>query len=171
MGEGVRVRVGAVVQTTWMRFSTPVLDHVCDLEVQAGEPVVVGSVASGVRRIVPVIGGIVSGPLIEGTIIGHGSDWQTVLADGSADIDARYLLRTNDGADIELTDRGVRTGPPDVLRRLAAGEPVDPSEYRMRTSIRLVSADERYRWVNHTIFIGSGGRLPSGVVVSVFAVR
>ncbi|MFZ8998133.1 MAG: DUF3237 domain-containing protein [Ilumatobacteraceae bacterium] len=154
-----------------MRLPIPVLDHVCDLAVRAGDPVVVGPVPTGIRRVIPVVGGTMSGPLLDGLIVGHGADWQTVRNDGSVVIDARYLLRTTDGADIEMTDRGFRHGPPDVMKRLAAGDPVDPSEYTMRTSIRLETADERYGWVNHTTFVGTGGRLPEGVVVSVFAVR
>lgn len=154
-----------------MRFPTPVLDHVCDLAIQAGEPVVIGPIPTGIRRVVPVVGGTMTGPLLDGIVLGHGADSQTIRDDGTVVIDARYLLRTTDGADIEITDRGFRHGSPDVMRRLASGEPVDPSEYVMRTSIRLETADERYGWVNHTTFIGSGGRLPSGVVVSVFAVR
>jgi hypothetical protein len=156
---------------TSMRFPTPALEHVCDLAVRAGDPVVVGPTTAGIRRVVPIIGGTITGPLLTGAILGHGSDWQTVLADGAVEIDARYLVRTDDGADIELTDRGVRHGPPEVMRRLAAGAPVDPAEYTMRTAIRLATSDDRYRWLNTTVFVGTGGRLPGGVEISVFAVR
>lgn len=56
---------------------------------------------------------------------------------------------------------GWRTGPPDVLTRLldpVEGDKVDPGEYRFRIFVRFETGDERYRWVNEGMWIGSGIR-------------
>ena len=153
-----------------MTLPPPSLDHVCDLAIEPGEVRTLGDVRTGTRRIIPIVGGAVSGPRLSGRIVGPGADWQTVLVDGAADLDARYQLETEDGALIEIVDRGVRRGPAEVMQRLAAGETVDPDEYYMRGAIRMETGDERYRWVNATLFVGTGARTPTGVSISVYAV-
>lgn len=109
----------------------------------------------------------------DGTVIlepGLGADWQTIFADTSADMDTRYAFETDDGALIEVINRGVRHGSPEVIARIAAGEDVDPSEYYMRTHARLETGDPRYEWVNRMLFIGSGGRYASQVRISLFSI-
>lgn len=148
----------------------PELRHFCDLEVQLGPVREMGEGRNGTRRIIPIIGGSVSGN-ISGKVLDLGADWQTTLADGSTDIDTRYAVQTDDGAVIEIVNKGVRHGPPEVLGALARGEDVDPALYYFRTSARLETGDERFTWVNRTIFVGTGRRLASAVQVSLFAVN
>lgn len=149
----------------------PTLEHVCNLTVSAGTPAVPGETGAGVRRVIPIAGGTFAGPLLNGRVVGAGADWQTVRPDGLVELDARYLLETDDGAIIELQDRGLRHGPPEVMARLAAGEVVAADEYTMRSAIRLVTGDDRYRWLNATVFVGAGARTAGGVVISIHAVR
>ena len=125
---------------------------------------------AGQRRIIPITGGRVTGRLT-GTILTLGADWQTIFADGAADIDTRYAMETHDGALIEIVNKGVRHGPPEVMARLARGEAVDPAEYYFRTTARLESGDPRYAWVNHLILVGRGARGASGVEMQLFAVE
>jgi hypothetical protein len=80
------------------------------------------------------------------------------------------MLRTDDGAAIYMPYRGVRNGPEPVLRRLAAGEPVDPAEYYFRTIIRFETGDARYDWLNDLVAVSVGNRQPSGPIYRVFAV-
>jgi len=151
-------------------MTLPELSHFCDLEVDLGPIRELGSGRNGVRRIIPIVGGTVSGK-VSGTILNLGADWQTVLADGSSNIDTRYAFQTADGAVIEVVNKGVRHGPAEVLSALARGEEVDPALYYFRTSARLETGDQRYIWVNRTIFVGTGRRLASAVQVSLFAVN
>ena len=44
----------------------------------------------GRRRIIPIVGGRVTGPDISGRILNLGADWQTIFADGTAELDTRY---------------------------------------------------------------------------------
>ena len=148
---------------------TPQLSHFCDLEVELGPVRELGQGRAGARRIIPIVGGRVSGQ-VSGTVLDMGADWQTILADGSADIDTRYAFETDDGAVIEIINKGVRHGPPDVLQALARGEDIDPTLYYFRTAARLETGDPRYVWVNNTLFVGTGRRLASAVLVSLFRV-
>ena len=52
--------------------------------------------------------------------------------DGVLEIDAHYLLRTDADEPIEVRSIGLRKASPEVAARIAAGEPVDPSEYYFR---------------------------------------
>ena len=94
-----------------------------------GEPLELGHTPWGRRRVIPIVGGEFDGPRLSATILVGGADWQVIHEDGMAAIDTRYTLQTHDEALISVATRGVRHGPPDVLRRLADGQPVDPAEY------------------------------------------
>ena len=150
-------------------MTTPKLSHFCDLAVDLGPIMEMGPGRAGQRRIIPIIGGTVTGR-VSGKILNLGADWQTIFADGTADLDTRYGFETDDGALIEVINRGVRHGPPEVVARIAAGEDVDPSEYYMRTHARLETGDARYDWINRTLFIGTGGRYANQVRIALYAI-
>ena len=149
----------------------PHLRPVCTLKVELGPIIEMGQGRAGKRRIIPIIGGTVEGPELSGTILNVGADWQTIFADGSANLDTRYAFETHDGAVIEVVNLGFRHGPPEVLERLAKGEEVSADSYYMRTSARFETGDSRYQWVNKSIFIGTGMRKASAVEVAMFAVE
>ena len=151
------------------RIAPPGLTHVCDLEVSLGPLREMGAGRAGRRRIIPIVGGRVSGPRLNGTILNLGADWQTIFADGVAELDTRYGFETEDGATIEIRNYGFRHGPAEVIAAVARGEDVDPATYYMRTHARLETGDPRYAWVNRTLFVGSGARLKGQVIVSLFA--
>ena len=99
-------------------IAEPGLDFFCNLQVQLGAPIEMGATSAGRRRIIPIIGGTVSGPHFEGRILNLGADWQTQFHGGTAHLDTRYALETLDGATIEIINRGFRHGPPDVIAAL-----------------------------------------------------
>jgi hypothetical protein len=77
--------------------------------------------------------------------------------------DAIYALETDDGVVIQIRNRGLRHGPPEVMQRLAAGDAVDPAEYYFRTVPEFIAPKGRYEWMNRSIFICSGARFPLGI--------
>ncbi len=149
---------------------TPELRHLCDLTVELGAPMELGTSGRGVRRIIPIVGGEVVGDRLRGRILDLGADWQTILGDGTAELDTRYGIRTHDGALIDIRNFGYRHGPKEVLEALARGDDVDPSSYYMRTHPRFETGDPRYAWLNRTICVGTGSRQKSRVLVTVFEV-
>ena len=150
-------------------MDAPDLRHVCTLFVELDPIREMGQGPAGQRRIIPIVGGRVEGEL-SGSILNVGADWQTVYADGTAWLDTRYAFETDDGAVIEIVNRGYRHGPPEVMARLASGEEVDPDEYYMRTAAFLETGVPRYAWVNRTVFVGTGARRDSAVEMALFAV-
>ncbi|MBF9044360.1 DUF3237 family protein [Rhodobacterales bacterium HKCCE4037] len=154
-----------------MTLETPALRHFCDLNVELGPIREMGPGRAGQRRIIPIIGGRVEGPEISGQVLNLGADWQTIFADGLAELDTRYAIETDDGAIIEVLNYGLRHGPAEVLADVAAGKDVPPDAYYMRTHARLETGDARYAWVNRTLFVGTGARFASAVKVSLFALE
>ena len=62
----------------------PELEFVAHVNVELGEPLELGSVLIGQRRVIPITGGSISGPLLNAEILDGGADWQIVSADGTA---------------------------------------------------------------------------------------
>ncbi len=150
---------------------TPSLEYVCDLKVELDHIREMGIGRAGQRRIIPIVGGKVTGPHINGCVLHVGADWQTVFKDGLAELDTRYAIETDDGATIEVLNYGYRHGPASVLQAIAKGETIDPREYYMRTHARLETGSEHYGWVNNTLFIGVGARQQQSVSLKFYAIR
>jgi hypothetical protein len=130
-----------------------------------------GETPRGRRRVIAITGGGFRGDKLAGRVLPGGADWQVVRADGVAELDARYTLETDDGALIYVRNFGYRHGPAEVMRKLAAGEPVDPSLYYMRTTPLFETGAERYRWLNGMICVASGARRAAAVELEVFELR
>ena len=152
-------------------MTPPVLEHMCTLTVELDPILEMGQGRGGKRRIVPIVGGTVEGPRLNGVILNLGADWQTIYDNGMAELDTRYAMRTHDDAIIEVVNFGYRHGPADVIAALAQGRDVDPAQYYMRTHCRLETGDERYQWVNTTLFVGTGKREAARVVIDLFAIN
>ena len=132
-----------------------------------GEVQEIGTLVTGRRRVVPIVGGRLEGPELFGEIIPGGADWQLVTSDGAAVIEARYTIRTDDGSFILVHSRGVRNGPPEVMARIIGGEIVDPGEYYFRTLVTLETGSPEHDWVNHRLFIAVAARLPDAVLIDL----
>lgn len=154
-----------------MELPEPRLEHVCDLTVELDPIREMGAGRAGHRRIIPIVGGTVSGPRLNGHILNLGADWQTIFAGGVAELDTRYAMETEDGATIEIINYGYRHGPQAVLDAVARGEAVSPDAYYMRTHARLETGDPRYDWVNRTLFLGVGARHKQAVQVRLYAIE
>lgn len=150
---------------------SPGLEFAAHVSVDLSPPQEFGDVPTGNRRIIPIVGGSIEGPLLSARILTGGADWQIVTGDGTAVIDTRYSAVTADGAHLFLATQGFRHGSPEVLARLAAGEQVPTNEYYFRLTIRLETAAPELAWVNKTVFIASAERQASRVHYDMFAVR
>ena len=153
------------------RLPEPRLTLVYRLEALLGEPLDLGEVSQGHRRIVPQIGGTFEGPDLKGKLLpGASADWQIVLPDGTVLGDIRYTLQTDDGALLYVQSRGVRHGSAQVLARLAHGEDVDASEYTFRTSTQIETASARLDCLNRGVFVSVGGRQQGAVIYETYLV-
>jgi Protein of unknown function (DUF3237) len=148
----------------------PELRHVCDIEALVGPLRDLGPAPHGRRRIVPILGGTVQGPRLEAEVMPGGADWQRVRADGVVELVARYTIRTVDGVEIAVVNRGLRHAAPETMARLTRGEPVDPALVYCRTTPQFEAPTGPYEWLNRSVFVGSAARMPDRVRIEVFEV-
>jgi len=78
-------------------------------------------------------------------------------------IETNYLLKTDDvePAYIVVSTRGWRKGPKEVIEALMDPEranDVDPDSYSFRLYVNMEAGDERYRFLNTCMWVGSGVR-------------
>lgn len=87
------------------------------VEVEVGDVVEVGRTSTGFRRVIPILGGTVSGGL-EGQVLPGGADWNTTRPDGTVHLWARYELRTADGAVVSVINEAIHgAGASPILTR------------------------------------------------------
>jgi hypothetical protein len=146
----------------------PILDFALELRVDVGPPLEVGSLSCGMRRTIPILGGVFTGPRIAGCILPGGADWQFTDPDGLTELEAHYIIETDDGVRIEVRNKGIRCGSPEVLARIASGESVPPEHYYFRTTPRFYPPKGKYDWLNQSIFVGTCERYSDLVVVGVW---
>ena len=115
--------------------AVPGLVHVLHLEVEVDAPIEVDRLSSGVRRVVPVTGGRVSG-LLDGRVLPGGADIQLIRSDTGTEVEARYLLESEHGELVTVRNTGLRTGSSEDIARLSWDEPVDPSRINFRSTLR-----------------------------------
>jgi len=146
----------------------PNLVFAFELRAQVGPPVEVGDVAHGRRRIVSILGGTVKGPELNAKVVPGGADWQLIQPDGFSELDTRYTLETDRGELVYVQNAGIRHAAPDVMRRLLAGEIVDPKLVYFRTVPKFETSAPNLQWLPRSVFVGVGERFPSEVVVRFY---
>ena len=134
----------------------PKLTLAFTIDVQVGAPTELGQVPRGRRRIIPILGGTFEGPDIRGKVVPGGADWQIVRADGLAELDTRYLLQTDSGQLIYIQNAGIRHAPPDVTKKLLAGEAVDPSQVYLKTIPTFETSAPELQWLTRIDLRGDG---------------
>jgi hypothetical protein len=147
----------------------PPLVFAFELRVKVADPVVIGEVPHGLRRIIAITGGTMSGPAIKGEVVpDSGADWQLIQPDGFSELDTRYTLRTDKGELIYVQNVGIRHAPPDVMQRLNAGQVVDPKLIYFRTVPKFETTAPGLQWLTRNVFVGVGERSPNEVIVRFY---
>ena len=150
----------------------PVLQtrYVFTITAEIGEVTSAGETGTGVRRIIPIIGGEVRGENVNGKVLGFGADFQIIRPNELIDLEAKYAFETDDGAVVYVENKGIRFGPVELLQKLKRGEPVDPKLIYFRTVPKFETGHEKYRWLMEHIFVGSAARHADRVVIDVHMV-
>jgi hypothetical protein len=144
--------------------------YVFSLAIKVGAPIVAGDLGHGIRRIIPVLGGEISGQGIKGTIFPVGADFQIIRSNGFTELEAKYAFEMDDGAIVYIENVGIRFGPKELLDRIAGGETVDPASIYFRSVPKFETGSEKYRWLMENLFIGVGARHPDRVEIDVHQV-
>ena len=139
-------------------------EFVMQLKVSLGAAYSVGETPKGRRTVIPITGGTCEGPLLKGTIINGGADWQ--LAKGNrTELEAIYSIKTDDGVYIHIRNRGIIYSGQD-----ANGQ---QSFYFKAAPTFEAPEDSKYAWLNNALFIcspewgGEGG----GITLNVWKIK
>ena len=151
--------------------AAPGLVFAFELHATVAAPLELGQVPGGRRRIVSITGGTFEGPGIKGTVQPGGADWQIVRADGFTELDTRYTIETDKGQVIYVQNGGMRHAPPAVMEKLLKGEAVDPKLVYFRTVPTFETAAPDLQWLTRAVFIGTGERYPTEVVIRFWRVE
>ncbi|MEP7294965.1 MAG: DUF3237 domain-containing protein [Burkholderiales bacterium] len=152
-------------------LAAPALDRFADLTVQVAAPIEVGAVGHGTRRVIPILGGACIARDWSARVLAGGADFQLIVNERMARLEARYVLETDAGDRIYVQNDAVRTAAPEVMARLIRGEPVDPADVYFRCVPRFETSAPALAWMMERVFLGTGLRRPSEVVMRFFEVR
>lgn len=154
-------------------LADPQCTYVCEIRAEVAPAIRVGEVdgpGGGDLNVAPITGGTVTGERINGRVLPVGADWW-VCTGPTTRLDARYLLETDDGAVIDVTNRGYFHADAALLARLEAGEDAEDGIY-YRSAFTFRTAHPGYRWLTEAQFLGvlrgSGGPEPDAVLIRVY---
>ena len=156
-----------------MSLSAPALQHIFDLTVYVAAPIEAGNVnglnSRGKRRIIPITGGTVTGH-VQGKVLPGGADFQIVVSETTADLDARYMIELDNGEHIFVQNRALRRGSATDIAKLVRGEPVAPESIYFRCVPTFEVSSPELEWLTQSIFVGTGARFPDSVLLSIYRV-
>lgn len=153
-----------------LNLPTPALNFFADLSVLVDKPQEVGQTHHGVRRLIPILGGQVQGQGWTARVLPGGADFQLIVNERMAELDARYTIETDAGDLIFVQNHAVRTAAPEVMAKLVRGEPVPPESVYFRCTPSFETASASLAWITERLFVGTGARHPDKVVMRFFEV-
>jgi len=159
-----------------MTLPAPSLEHLADLIVHVAAPIEAGAVTGlnsrGRRRIIPITGGTLRGPRLQGRVLPGGADFQLVVSETAADLDARYIIALegpeHGGEHVYVQNRALRRGSPADIAKLVRGEVVDPAAVYFRCVPTFEVSSPKLAWLTESLFVGTGARHPDRVEISLY---
>ena len=152
-------------QTISPKAPTPELEFVMQLNVTLGEAYTVGETQAGKRHVIPITGGTFEGPLLRGTIINGGADYQLVSADGKrTTLEAIYSIKTYDGVNIHVRNQGIV-----YFGKDASGN----DTFYFKAAPRFEApVDSKYAWLNNAIYVFAPSfGAPGTIILDVWRVK
>ncbi len=132
--------------------------------------------ADASTTVVEIKGGNVKGPNIQGEIVLPGGDWIRTMSSGALRLDAKLMIKTDDGALIQMIYNGVVVGSKEAAEALAKGEVVTDKTFPyFITAPTFQTSSEKYGWLNKVQTIGKMIEVKRGdgsyVKYDIFIVR
>ena len=148
------VALFAVAFSSSAQTPEPELEFALELKVKLGQAYGVGETANGNRFIIPITGGTFEGPKIKGEVLPGGADYQ-MQGKNHTDIEAIYCIRTDDGVNIHIRNKGIIAG-----------------NYFYCSPKFEAPLNSKYAWLNDAIFVcRPSGFMDGGIMLKVWKVR
>lgn len=149
---------------TYPPKDTPQLEFALQLRVTLGETFSIDNTQHGRRTVIPITGGTFEGPMLKGTILNGGADYQ-LNTENRTELEAIYCIKTDDGTYIHVRNRGI----------IANGKDADGnSTFYFKAAPQFEApADSPYGWLNNALFVCSPAFTPEfkGIVLNVWKVK
>ena len=144
----------------------PKVEFVFEERVTLAPATVLGDTALGHRQYIPITGGTIKGPKLNGTVIPGGWDFQLRYASGCTTLSADYFLRADDGTVIHILNEEFTCG---------IGSNGERSFFRPR----FEAPEGKYGWLTRGTFVatleldrsGAGNAGDTGGPPSLGAIR
>ncbi len=130
------------------QLPSPQLKFFANLTVCVDKPHEVGRTARGLRRLIPILSGEAIGDGWRARVLPGGADFQLVVSDTLAELDARYVLET-DGGDLIYVQNRHPLRPDRVDGSLGAGRAgrpcadLLPLQSELRDCLGVATLDQR----------------------------
>jgi len=142
-------------------IEAPALRMALQLEVNVAAPVILGELGGFERRMIPIVGGKLTGRDFSGTILPGGSDVQSIRSDGTVDLLARYAVDLGGDGKLLIENTGIR--------RMTKSDDGNAAHY-FRGVMRFCAPPGRLQWLNDSVFISNGYREGNAVYLTVLEV-
>jgi len=132
---------------------------VFEIKAKISQPIVNGPSVGGTRRAIPITGGTIKGPDINGTVIPGGADYQLTREDGVTEIEAIYMIKTDDDVIINVVNSGLASA-------------TSNGRY-LRAAPQFTAPTGKYDWLNKALFVSSiavNPKEPGFVTIRVYKV-
>jgi Protein of unknown function (DUF3237) len=149
-----------------------VLEHLVHAHVPlTDKPEIVGQTPAGFVINWPPVSGRLDGAAFHAVVVPGGQHQTTIRSDGIGIVDASVSVRSSDHALIGIYHSGTVDYGEDWATSLAGG--MWPPALPVRTHIRLLTAEPRYRWLNRLFCVSVGEVRPAERIYSydLYAVR
>ena len=144
----------------------PDVEFVVQLNVNISGAYTVGETPRGKRTVIPITGGTFEGPLLKGTVMSGGADYQLANKEGNrTELEAIYSIKTDDGVHIHVRNRGIIYQGPDAYGQ--------PTFYFKAAPQFEAPADSRYAWLNNSLYVCAPApkSIPGGITLNVWRVK
>ena len=138
-------------------------EYAFTVEAAIAAAIPMGTSIDGERRSIPITGGSFAGEGMKGEVLPGGADYQVTRADGTTFLSAVYMIKTDDGALINVVNEGYIVPP---------GTRGNDAQY-FRTSPKFTAPTGKYGWLNNTVFVSAvrfDPAKPGVVIIDVYKV-
>ncbi|GAA2212871.1 hypothetical protein GCM10009850_083330 [Nonomuraea monospora] len=125
----------------------------------------------GGAEFTPIVGGTVDGPRLRGTVLPGGGDWSETRGQVCR-LNARYLIQAEDGAVIDIVNRGYYHEGAGSPGQYDGALRVSEAGVYYRTSPVFRTDAAAHAWLARTVFVGLArdGAGEDEVVIRMYAV-
>ncbi|MDT7845593.1 DUF3237 domain-containing protein [Streptomyces justiciae] len=116
----------------------------------------------------PITGGSVRGPRLNGTVLAGGGDWSDTRGSVCA-LEARYLIRADDGAVIDIVNRGYYHEDADSPALREGDLQVGEAGVYFRTAPVFRTDAPAHRWLARTVFVGLAREEDGHIVIRCYS--